>query len=152
MMSYRQFSSQQFHHSAQQRSKKQLHRGFTLIEIIISLVVISLALGAVIATTGNSVKHGAHIKEKTIALWVAKNAIAEVSITKNWLATGITSSDTTMAGRQWFIKNDVIQTPDKNMRKMNVSIYTDKASQDKVVTLTAYIVKPQELNKNEDNL
>ena len=145
-MNYKQLSSHLCHRPAQQQSKTQFQRGFTLIEIIVSLVVISLALGAVIATTGNSVKHGAHIKEKTIALWVAQNAIAEVSITNNWLATGITSSDTTMAGRQWFIKNDVIQTPDKNMRKMDVSIYTDKASQDKVVTLTAYIVKPQDIN------
>ena len=44
----------------------------------------------------------------------------------------------------------MIQTPDKNIRKMDVSIYSDKASQNKVVTLTAYIVKPQDFKKNEN--
>ncbi|WP_198265614.1 type II secretion system minor pseudopilin GspI [sulfur-oxidizing endosymbiont of Gigantopelta aegis] len=78
-------------------------KGFTLIEIIISLVVISVALGAVIATTGNSVKHGAHIKEKTIALWVAKNEISNISIEQKWLTAGIKSSRADMAGHTWLM-------------------------------------------------
>lgn len=126
-------------------------KGFTLIEIIIALVVISVALGAVIATTGNSVRHAAHIKEKTIALWVAQNALADISIKKDWLSTGIKSQDSTMAGKQWFIKNNVTQTPDKNIRKMELSVYTDKAVQDKAITLIAYIVKEPDLKKNENN-
>lgn len=152
MMLYQELLSNASQLSSQQLSNKGCQQGFTLIEIIIALVVISVALGAVIATTGNSVKHGAHIKEKTMALWVAQNTIAEASITKNWLTTGMKSSDAAMAGRKWFIKNNVIQTPDKNIRRMDVSIYTDEAAQNKVVALTAYIVKPQDFKKNEDNL
>ena len=144
---YKQFSTKIFHLSLYSLHKNRSQRGFTLIEIIIALVVISVALGAVIATTGNSVKHGAHIKEKTIALWVAQNTIADILIKKNWLSTGIKSQDVNMAGRQWFIKNNVIQTPDNNIRKMEVSIYTDNKSQNKIVSLIAYIVKSQDFNK-----
>lgn len=129
----------------QNKTSVQSQRGFTLIEIIIALVVISVALGAVIATTGNSVNHGAHIKDKTIALWVAQNVIADVNIKNNWLSTGVKNQDMMMAGRQWFIKNNVIQTPDKNIRKMDVSIFTDQKSENKIITLTAYIVKEQDL-------
>ena len=133
-------------------SQRFSQQGFTLIEIIIALVVISVALGAVIATAGNSVKHGSHIKEKTIALWVAQNAVTEITIKNNWLSVGVKSQDVTMSGQQWYIKNNIIQTPDKNIRKMDVSVYTDKAAQDKILTLTAYIIKPQDSNKNENNL
>ena len=128
-------------------SSLKTSRGFTLIEIIIALVVISVALGAVISTTGNSVKHAVHIKDKTIALWVAQNVIADISIKKTWLPTGVKKYDEIMAGRQWFIKNNVIQTPDKNMRKMDVSIFTDQKTQNKILTLTAYIVKEQDFKK-----
>ncbi len=127
-------------------------QGFTLIEIIIALLVISVALGAVISTTGSSVKHATHLNEKTMALWVAQNTLAELSSTQTWLATGIKSTEATMAERQWFIKNEVIQTPDKNMRKMNVSIYTDNAANNKLITLTAYIVKANNFLENENNL
>jgi len=119
-------------------------QGFTLIEIIISLVVISVALGAVIATTGNSIKHGAHIKEKTIALWVAQNAIAEISIENKWPSKGIKSDKSTMAGKNWFIKSEIKQTPNKNIRKMDLSVFSDKKTEDKVVSLTTYILKPQD--------
>ncbi|MCP3851935.1 MAG: type II secretion system minor pseudopilin GspI [Gammaproteobacteria bacterium] len=129
-----------------------LHRGaqsgFTLIEIIIALVVISVALGAVITTTGNSVKHGAHIKDKTIALWVAQNTIADIHIKKSWLATGVVNDNVTMAGQQWYIKNNIVQTPDENMRKMEVSVFSDKKTEDKLVSVIAYIVKPQELDNS----
>lgn len=117
-------------------------QGFTLIEIIVSLLVISVALGAVIATTGNSVKHGSHIKEKTIALWVAQNAIAEISIKNKWPSSGIKSDKSIMAGKHWFIKSDIKQTPDKNIRRMDLSVYSDEKTEDKVVSLTTYILKP----------
>jgi general secretion pathway protein I len=123
------------------RQKQQ--NGFTLIEIIISLVVISVALGAVIATTGNSVKHGSHIQEKTIALWVAKNEIANITIEQKWLSAGVKSSNVKMAGNTWYIKNEVTQTPDKNMRKMDVAIFSDRLEENKVVTISAYIVNPK---------
>ena len=64
-------------------------RGFTLIEIIVALLVISVALGAIITTTANSIKHGAHIKEKTIALWAAQNYIAETVISSKAKKNGL---------------------------------------------------------------
>ncbi len=130
----------------------KMNQGFTLIEIIIALVVISVALGAVIATTGNSVKQGAHIKDKTIALWVAQNVITDISIKKNWLSTGEKKYDVIMAGRQWFIKNNVTQTPDSNMRKMDVSVFTDQKAQNKIISLTAYIMKEYDIKNNANTL
>ena len=120
------------------------HQGFTLIEIIISLVVISVALGTIITTTANSIKHGAHIKEKTIALWVAQNAIAETSIENKWPSSGVDSDEATMAGKRWYIQSKIVQTPDQNIRRMDVSVYADKKNENKVVSLTTYIIKPQD--------
>ncbi|MCU7940979.1 MAG: type II secretion system minor pseudopilin GspI [gamma proteobacterium symbiont of Bathyaustriella thionipta] len=120
-------------------------QGFTLIEIIIALVVIAVALGAVIATTGNSFKHAAHIKDKTLALWVAQNTIAEMTIANQWPANGTQSDNAMMAGKQWYIKRAIKVTPDSNIRRMDLSVYSDEKTQDKVVSLTTYLMKPQAL-------
>jgi len=122
-------------------------QGFTLIEIIVALLVISVALGAIITTTANSVKHGSHIKEKTIALWVAQNYIAETIIIskskKKWPSTGFKFDTISMAGNKWFLKSQIKQTPDNNIRRIDVSVYSDKETENKIVSLTTYILKPQ---------
>lgn len=124
------------------------NQGFTLIEIIIALMIISVALGAVITTTASSVDHGAHIKEKTIAIWVAKNHIAELSLSEQWPSIGEKSHEVPMAGKDWFIKSKIIQTPDDNIRRMELSVYTDREHEDKVLNLISYINKAEFITTN----
>ena len=44
--------------------------GFTLLEVMIALLVITLGMGAVIVTTGESAWKSSHLRESTIASWV----------------------------------------------------------------------------------
>jgi general secretion pathway protein I len=132
------------------RNLNKIAYGFTLIEIIIALVVVSIALGAVISTVGQTIHQGAHIKDKTLALWVAQNYVTEVSITRQWLNTGNHQQKVKMAGIEWYINNKVTQTPDDNMRRMDVEIFRDKNSEDKIITLVAYINQYQTLTTNKD--
>jgi len=131
---------------------RRKQQGFTLIEIIIALLVISVALGAVINTTSSSVRHGTHIKEKTIALWVAQNHIAEITMGQQWLSSGTNAQEAKMAGKAWFIQNKITQTPDQNIRRMDISVYSDKKIETKLVTLTAYISKPFASSQTDDGL
>ena len=124
--------------------------GFTLIEIIIALVVISVALGAVINTVGSSVSHGSHLKEKTLGLWVAQNYLAEVSITQQWPTTGQKSDQVMMAGKQWYIQNKVTQTPDKLMRRLDVSVFSDREYEQKLASLVAFVTRPQAVTRSGD--
>lgn len=124
-------------------------KGFTLIEIIIALLVISVALGAIISTTGNSVSHGAYLKEKTITLWVAENHLSEIVITKQWPTTGQHSFEITMAGKTWYLNNKVTQTPNQFIRRLDISVYGDKAKDNSMTSMIAYIHKPQVLISKE---
>ena len=123
-------------------------QGFTLIEIIIALFVVSIALGAVISTSANSVNHASHIENKTMALWVAENYLTEISATGQWPATGQHSEEISMAGRQWYLQNQVTQTPDKRIRRLDLSVYDDRSHDNQLTTLVAYINKPEEAEQS----
>lgn len=113
--------------------------GFTLIEIVIALLVISIALAAVISTTTNSVDSGAHLRNKTIALWVAQNYINDTVIHKKWPDTGEVKEQVTMNNRVWLIRTDVIATANANMRRMDVRVFFNARDTEPLISLTAYI-------------
>ncbi len=114
-------------------------RGFTLIEIVIALLVISIALAAVISTTTNTVDGGAHIRNKTIALWVAQNYINDIVIHKKWPDTGEAKEAVTMNNRAWLVRTDITATANTNMRRMDVRVFFNSRDTEPLVSLTAYI-------------
>lgn len=116
--------------------------GFTLIEIILALMIISIALGAIITTTGTSISHASSLKEQTIALWVAENTFEQLSIDKTWPTLGKKNHTVNMAGKEWHVINLVTSTPNNNMRKMTINVYSDKKLQEQVVSLVAYAHNP----------
>ncbi|HLB58283.1 MAG TPA: type II secretion system minor pseudopilin GspI, partial [Gammaproteobacteria bacterium] len=52
--------------------------GFTLIEVLIALAILSIALTAIIQSTSQNIKDTLYLQNKTIAIWVGSELIAEV--------------------------------------------------------------------------
>jgi general secretion pathway protein I len=74
--------------------------GFTLIEVIIALFVIALGVGALLATLTASADSVAHLREKSLAEWIALNRISEVRLGAR-PRTGTTAGSIEYAGRNW---------------------------------------------------
>ena len=55
-------------------------RAFTLIEVLIALMIIAIALTAAVRTTHESIRATEHVRDVTIAHWVAMNVISEIQI------------------------------------------------------------------------
>ena len=75
--------------------------GFTLLEVMIALLVITLGMGAVIVTTGESAWKSSHLRESTIASWVAYNEIALYRAKRTWSEATSRSGEAEMANAQW---------------------------------------------------
>ncbi len=120
--------------------KKQ--SGFTLIEIVVALLVISIALGAVISTTASSVDMADHIRNKTIALWVAKNYLSEMAAEKKWPDTGKTSAGIEMNKHIWMLQSNIIQTANTNMKKVEVRVFFEDKDKQPLLSLTGFINRP----------
>jgi general secretion pathway protein I len=104
-----------------QRSSYQ-QGGFTLIEVVVALIVVSLGMLAVIETVGSTARNSGYLREKTIAHWVAMNKLTEVRLLPNAPGIDKSSDEVKMAGREWRWTMEVKQTPVESIRRIDISV------------------------------
>ncbi|HTE41188.1 MAG TPA: type II secretion system minor pseudopilin GspI, partial [Steroidobacteraceae bacterium] len=74
--------------------------GFTLIEVMAALIIVSLGMLAVIQAVSQTANNTAYLREKTIAHWVAMNRLTEFRLTQQSPPIGESSGEVEMAGRR----------------------------------------------------
>ena len=117
-------------------------RGFTLIEVLISLAILTIALGAIVQTTGNSTNNLSHLMNKSFAHWVALNKATELQLESNWPSAGTQSGQYEMASREWFWQAKVSETEDVHVRKMEISVSESENRESPLTTLTGFLGRP----------
>jgi general secretion pathway protein I len=120
-------------------------RGFTLLEVLVALAVIAFALASLIKVTGGGAANAAYLRDKTFAHWVAENRLAQMSTRKNfWPSTGTDDGEMEMAGREWFWTTRVKDTPDRDMRRIDVEVrLEDDEDLAPVAMLTGFAARPE---------
>lgn len=118
------------------------NRGFTLLEVLVALTIISLSLGALISTSGSHASSAGYLKQKTIAHWVAMNEITKLQVEQAWLGKGDTRGSTQMAGAEWYWTRTVKETEDENAQQVEFRIYLDEKRESSLTRLIGYLSKP----------
>jgi len=96
--------------------------GFTLLEVMIALLVITLGIGAVINTTSESGWKSSQLKQKTIASWVAQNQIALYRAKRTWNNASTRSGEVEMANAVWIYQMKISATADPAFRQIEVDV------------------------------
>ncbi len=96
--------------------------GFTLLEVMIALLVITLGIGAVINTTSESGWKSAQLKQRTIASWVAQNQIALYRAKRTWNNASTRSGQVEMANAVWIYQMKISATADPALRQIDVDV------------------------------
>lgn len=121
----------------------RIHRGFTLLEVMVALAVITLGLAAVIKTVTSTTSNTIHIRDKTFAYWVAQNQIAEIELTAGSPRTGFTDGEEMLAGLTWHWTRKIESTEDPDTNRVEVSVRKDKdKSAQNYATLITLIFNP----------
>lgn len=114
--------------------KKQ--QGFTLIEVIVALVIIAFALPALMSSITNELGNLSHVKEKSIAQWVASNKLVELQLL-NRLEGGVPkgkgSGQVEMAGFNWEWRSDVKEFEQEMLKgifAVEIKVYAEGATAD----------------------
>jgi len=97
-------------------------RGFTLIEVLAALIIVSLGMLGVIEAVGQTAKNGSYLRDKTIAHWVAMNQMSKVRLDTRPPKIDKSSDEVEMASRKWRWSMVVTQTPVQTMQLIEISV------------------------------
>jgi general secretion pathway protein I len=95
-------------------------RGFTLMEVLIALVIVTLAVSALLGTVTSSGSNVSYLRDKTIAEWVALNRLTEIRIAQQMPDKGRRIGETDMAGMHWQWEEEVTELPVKGMFRVEI--------------------------------
>jgi general secretion pathway protein I len=83
------------------------HRGFTLIEVLIALVIAATALALGFGAVQGSARRLAQIEERTLATWAIDNVVNDLLLRSATIAPGRHRYVETMLGRTLVLEADV---------------------------------------------
>ncbi len=118
-------------------------KGFTLIEVLVAMVILSLSLLAAIKVASAVTRSAIDLQDITIAHWVAMNKVVELRLAKALPRTGRSNGQDEMAGREWRWDILVAETPYPKLREVRVEVKpaTDDADAPPTTTVISLISK-----------
>jgi len=97
--------------------------GFTLVEVLVALAVLTIALAAVMRALSQSIDTSADLRDRTLAMWVAQNRLTTHLIQRDFPALDTTEGDAEMAGREWRWREQVMAAPgEPDMRQIHIEV------------------------------
>ena len=125
------------------KSKKNTQQGFTLLEVMVALLIVSLALITLVKGAAEKVNVANDLRDKTFAQWVAINKITEWRTMKTLPKTNRASGTQNMGTEEWFWFAKFLKTDNKNIFKAEIHVYENEQNkEDKkqpLIKLTTYI-------------
>jgi len=117
--------------------------GFTLLEVMVALALITISLAAVIQTVSSTTSNTIYLRDKTFAYWVAQNQLAEIELTATSPAKGFTDGEEELAGLIWYWTRKIESTEDPDTDRVEITVRKekDKAAQN-LATLITLVFNP----------
>ena len=97
-------------------------RGFTLVEVLVALAIVSIGMLAVFKVIGDTTFNVAYLRDRSFAAWIADNRITELRLSGEMPSVDETKGDLEFAGRRWHWVQKVATTPVDGLRRIDVSV------------------------------
>ena len=108
------------HHLA----RRDVARGFTMIEVLVALAIIAIALAASLRAVGALAASEAELHERLLAGWSANNALAQLHLAHTWPDIGTRNFDCSQGNLPLLCTQRVSATPNPTFRRIDVSVTT----------------------------
>lgn len=96
--------------------------GFTLVEVLVALAVLAIALAACMRMLTQAVDVSVQLRDHTLALWIAQDRLAMHRLRRDWPEPRDSSGTEDSAGRKWYWSEQVLVTPEKSMRRIEIDV------------------------------
>jgi general secretion pathway protein I len=110
------------------RRRKQ--RGFTLVEVLVALMIVAMSLAALMNAVSSAARGSEHLRDKTIAQWIAMNRIAEVRLNIQKFGGNSDKADIDFANRKWRYDTRYFETDNATIRRVVVRVWPAAAKKD----------------------
>ncbi len=98
------------------------HWGFSLLEMLVALAIVSIGLIAALRATGVGTEGVGEYRNRMLALWLAQNIVAERTARQDWPAPGVASDEEEFGGRRFVVRQEIKSTPNPQFRRLDVSV------------------------------
>lgn len=116
--------------------------GFTLVEVLVALAIISIALLAALRAAGQGTNSVGELRSRLLAGWVAENLLAEHRARGDWLATGTRRGNEHEGGIEFTWREEVIATPNPAFRRVDVFVFAPPEESHALAHFTGFVVQP----------
>lgn len=117
-------------------------RGFTLVEVLVALAIVSIALLAALRAAGQATNAVGELRLRLFAGWVAENRLAEHRARGDWLPLGIGRGTQKQGGVELAWREEVIATPNPAVRRVDVFVSAPAEDSRALARLTGFVVQP----------
>jgi len=97
--------------------------GFTLLEVLVALAIVSIALLAALRAAGQGTASSGELRARLLAGWVAQNRLAEHRAFGAWLPTGMQQGRQRGGGLDFSWREEVSATPNPVFRRVEVFVF-----------------------------
>lgn len=111
-----------------------LNAGFTLIEVMVALLILSVVVGALSVAVSQSTANISHLKQRQFALWVAQNNLNLYLLNAQSNSSG--SSD--FAGNQYLWNITKSGTDTKQFSKITIDVTSKKQPKYRLAQLITF--------------
>ncbi|MCW8919200.1 MAG: type II secretion system minor pseudopilin GspI [Gammaproteobacteria bacterium] len=119
-------------------------RGFTLLEMMVALAVLSIALAAMIKGVAANASNATYLRDRTLAHWVGMNVVAEQRLLGRWSELEIQRGEEEMGRHTWYWSARLSKTFDEDVRRLDVEVRgSEEHDATPLATLIAFVPPPQ---------
>ncbi len=119
--------------------RNQSTSGFTLLEVIVALAILSIVLAAAVKGVGSYASNVTYLRDRTLAHWVAMNQVAVNQLIANWPPIGSNEGVAIQGGVSWYWRTVVSPTIDPDLRRLDVAVRPHKEGGDPIASVTAFL-------------
>ncbi len=124
------------------RKLKDPGRGFTLLEVLISLAIVAIAVVLVLESLLASTTRATMMRDQTLASWIGFNKLTEYRIAENLPDAGDDDGEIDYAGMTWHWYSVISETPVENLRRVEVSVAFADDPEQYIATTTGFLGLP----------